>query len=78
MPFKALGLHPPLVQAIREMRYTEPTPIQAEAIPAILAGRDVIGTAQTGTRVFEVTGETANRAGHCGHPARDSEVVELG
>jgi ATP-dependent RNA helicase RhlE len=49
MPFKALGLHPPLVRAVREMHYTEPTPIQAQAIPAILAGRDVIGTAQTGT-----------------------------
>jgi ATP-dependent RNA helicase RhlE len=49
MPFKALGLHPSLVQATREMRYTEPTPIQAEAIPIILAGRDLIATAQTGT-----------------------------
>src|SRR5438552_1105561 len=49
MPFKALGLHPALVRAIREMRYAEPTPIQAEAIPVILAGRDLIATAQTGT-----------------------------
>ena len=49
MPFKALGLHPSLVQATREMRYVEPTPIQADAIPAILAGRDLIATAQTGT-----------------------------
>ncbi len=49
MPFKALGLHPHLVQAVREMRYAEPTPIQAEAIPAILAGRDLLATAQTGT-----------------------------
>jgi ATP-dependent RNA helicase RhlE len=49
MPFKSLGLDPKLVQAIREMRYTEPTPIQAQAIPPILAGRDLIGTAQTGT-----------------------------
>ncbi len=49
MPFKILGLHPLLVQACREMRYTEPTPVQAEAIPAILAGRDLIATAQTGT-----------------------------
>src|SRR5438132_2963075 len=49
MPFKALGLHPQLVQAIHDMRYREPTPIQAEAIPVILAGRDVIATAQTGT-----------------------------
>jgi ATP-dependent RNA helicase RhlE len=49
MPFKSLGLDPVLVQAIREMRYTEPTPIQAEAIPVVLAGRDLIATAQTGT-----------------------------
>ena len=49
MPFKALGLHPSLVQATREMRYLEPTPIQAQAIPAALAGRDLIATAQTGT-----------------------------
>jgi ATP-dependent RNA helicase RhlE len=49
MPFKGLGLHPLLVQATRELRYVEPTPIQAEAIPAILAGRDLIATAQTGT-----------------------------
>lgn len=49
MPFKALGLHPSLVQATRDLRYVEPTPIQAEAIPAILAGRDVLATAQTGT-----------------------------
>ncbi len=49
MPFKSLGLHPVLVQATREMRYTEPTPVQAEAIPAVLAGRDLIATAQTGT-----------------------------
>src|SRR5712691_3251827 len=49
MPFKALGLHHALVQATNEMRYKEPTPIQAEAIPAILAGRDLIATAQTGT-----------------------------
>src|SRR5437588_12690759 len=49
MPFKALGLDPHLVQATREMRYTEPTPIQAQAIPVILSGRDLIATAQTGT-----------------------------
>jgi len=49
MPFRALGLHPALVQATREMRYSEPTPVQARAIPAVLAGRDLIATAQTGT-----------------------------
>src|ERR1700736_2954179 len=49
MPFKSLGLNPLLVQAVREMRYVEPTPVQAEAIPAVLEGRDLIATAQTGT-----------------------------
>lgn len=49
MPFNNLGLHASLVQAVRDMRYAEPTPVQAEAIPAVLAGRDLIATAQTGT-----------------------------
>src|SRR5947199_633108 len=49
MPFKALGLQPPLVQAARDLRYVEPTPVQAAAIPAVLAGRDLIAAAQTGT-----------------------------
>jgi ATP-dependent RNA helicase RhlE len=49
MPFKALGLHAHLVRATREMEYTEPTPVQAGAIPAVLEGRDLIATAQTGT-----------------------------
>jgi hypothetical protein len=42
MPFQKLGLHPHLIAATRRMLYTEPTPIQADAIPAIVAGRDVI------------------------------------
>jgi ATP-dependent RNA helicase RhlE len=49
VPFTALGLHPNLVRATRDMKYAEPTPVQAEAIPAVLAGRDLIATAQTGT-----------------------------
>jgi ATP-dependent RNA helicase RhlE len=49
MPFKALGLHPSILQAIRETGYTEPTPIQAAAIPEIIQGKDLIGIAQTGT-----------------------------
>lgn len=49
MPFKSLGLHPLLVRALREIHYSEPTPIQAQAIPAVLTGRDLIATAQTGT-----------------------------
>ena len=42
-------LIPPLAEAVRDMGYTRPTPIQAEAIPVILAGRDLIGCASTGT-----------------------------
>jgi ATP-dependent RNA helicase RhlE len=49
MPFQALGLDPHILKAIQEAGYTEPTPIQAAAIPAIIAGGDLIGIAQTGT-----------------------------
>ncbi len=49
MSFKALGLAPELLRAIEEEGYTEPTPIQQEAIPVGLEGRDVVGCAQTGT-----------------------------
>jgi ATP-dependent RNA helicase RhlE len=49
MPFRALGLGDRIYQAIHEAGYTEPTPIQAAAIPEILAGHDLIGIAQTGT-----------------------------
>jgi ATP-dependent RNA helicase RhlE len=49
MPFASLGLRQELASAVLEAGYTQPTPIQSQAIPAILAGRDVIGVAQTGT-----------------------------
>ena len=49
MPFRSLGLDDRIFKAIQAAGYTEPTPIQAAAIPAVLAGRDVIGIAQTGT-----------------------------
>jgi ATP-dependent RNA helicase RhlE len=49
MPFKALGLDANILKAIQEAGYTEPTPIQAAAIPIVIAGGDVIGIAQTGT-----------------------------
>src|SRR5216117_4070445 len=47
--FDQLGLDPVLVRAVYGLGYEAPTPIQKEAIPPILAGRDVIGTAQTGS-----------------------------
>ena len=49
MSFQALGLDAKILQAISEAGYTEPTPIQASAIPPIIAGSDLIGIAQTGT-----------------------------
>ncbi|MBM3340984.1 MAG: DEAD/DEAH box helicase [Betaproteobacteria bacterium] len=49
MSFAQLNLLPELQRAVAEQGYTEPTPIQAQAIPAVLAGRDLMGCAQTGT-----------------------------
>ncbi len=49
MPFRSLGLDDRILKAIQEAGYTEPTPIQSAAIPAVLDGHDVIGIAQTGT-----------------------------
>ena len=49
MPFAKLGLSSPIVQAITELGYKSPTPIQNKAIPLILSGKDLIATAQTGT-----------------------------
>ncbi len=47
--FTELGLAAPLLKALDEESYTTPTPIQAKAIPGVLAGRDLLGIAQTGT-----------------------------
>jgi ATP-dependent RNA helicase RhlE len=49
MPFTALKLHPDLLTGIRELGFTRPTPIQADAIPPALAGRDVLACAMTGS-----------------------------
>lgn len=49
MPFTALGLISPLAQAAAGRGYAVPTPVQREAIPAVLAGRDVLASAQTGS-----------------------------
>jgi ATP-dependent RNA helicase RhlE len=49
MSFRALGLDAQIFKAIQDAGYTEPTPIQAAAIPLVLEGHDVIGIAQTGT-----------------------------
>ena len=49
MTFDTLGLRPALLRAIHELGFTEPTPVQAQAIPPALAGRDVLASAETGS-----------------------------
>jgi ATP-dependent RNA helicase RhlE len=77
MPFKTFGLSDPLVQGILAAGYTAPTEVQSQVIPAAIAGRDIIGCAQTGT------GKTAafvlpilNRLSH-EHPPKKRSVRSL-
>ncbi len=49
MQFDQLNLIEPILQALKEEGYTTPTPIQAQAIPIVLSGTDLLGCAQTGT-----------------------------
>jgi ATP-dependent RNA helicase RhlE len=49
MGFSKFGLSQPMIEGVKAMGYTEPTPIQLRAIPLVMEGRDVIGSAQTGT-----------------------------
>ena len=49
MRFEELNLAPQILEALKACGYDEPTPIQAQTIPAVLAGSDLIGSAQTGT-----------------------------
>jgi ATP-dependent RNA helicase RhlE len=71
MSFEQLGLSQPILRAVVSEGYTSPTPIQLQAIPHVLAGRDLLGCAQTGT------GKTAafalpilHRLTHTGNPPR--------
>ncbi|HOE42500.1 MAG TPA: DEAD/DEAH box helicase, partial [Rhodoferax sp.] len=49
MKFEELNLAPAIIKAVLEQGYETPTPIQAQAIPLVLAGQDLLGGAQTGT-----------------------------
>src|SRR5579864_451729 len=49
MPFRALGIIEPILRALHEEGYRTPTPIQEQAIPIVLQGKDLLGVAQTGT-----------------------------
>ncbi|MCA1653374.1 MAG: DEAD/DEAH box helicase [Sphingomicrobium sp.] len=70
MPFADLGLSDPLLRAVADSGYDEPTPIQTGTIPAVLMGKDIIGIAQTGTGktaafvlpMIDILGEGRSRA----------------
>ena len=49
MPFRQFGLSPEILRAVQSMNYTIPTPVQEMAIPHVLEGKDLLGSAQTGT-----------------------------
>ena len=49
MPFSSLKLHPSLLAGIKDLGFTRPTPIQADAIPRAMTGRDVLACAMTGS-----------------------------
>ena len=49
MTFLDFGLSPELLRAVADRKYTAPTPVQEKAIPHVMAGRDLLGCAQTGT-----------------------------
>jgi ATP-dependent RNA helicase RhlE len=75
MPFSKLGLSSAMLEGVKAMGYLEPTPIQLRAIPLVLSGQDVIGSAQTGT------GKTAAFAlpilSHLGHHQPQPRVLVL-
>jgi ATP-dependent RNA helicase RhlE len=76
-PFLALGLGRPIVQAVLEKGYSTPSPIQAQCIPAVLEGRDVMAAAQTGTgKTAGFTLPMLERLRHGPH-ARDNVVRAL-
>jgi ATP-dependent RNA helicase RhlE len=71
-PFAALGLSLPLLRAVSDERYTDPTPIQVAVVQHVLQGRDVLACAQTGTGktaafVLPILQRLANEGANCGH-----------
>ncbi len=82
MPFSRLGLAPEVLRGVRAAGYTDPTPIQAQAIPTILAGHDFIGCAQTGTGktaafVLPILTQLRARPGEAPRRAGETEGVRV-
>ena len=76
MSLETLGLSAELLLAVREQGYTEPTPIQAKAIPIVLAGEDVMAAAQTGTgKTAAFTLPLLHRLSQNAEPARNGRPV---
>jgi len=81
--FAGLGLRPELLRAVRAQGYTEPTPVQTEAIPLVLAGKDLVGAAQTGTGktaafalpILQQLLESGNASGYSGRQPVRALVV---
>src|SRR5438309_2232012 len=75
MQFDDLKLIEPLLRAVRAEGYSTPTPIQEQAIPQVLEGRDVLGCAQTGTGktaafALPILHQLSNSPRHAGGPQR--------
>ncbi len=78
MTFEALGVAEPILRALQAENYTHPTPIQLRAIPALLAGRDLLGIAQTGTGKTAAFGLPLLQKLSIGHvPPRPREAKAL-
>jgi ATP-dependent RNA helicase RhlE len=76
--FAGLGIAEPILRALAQENYTTPTPIQARAIPALLAGRDLLGIAQTGTGKTAAFGLPLLQRLSVGHvPPRPKEAKAL-
>jgi len=76
MPFISLGLRPELVRAVSDKGYHPPPPIQAQAIPLILEGRDLMGSAQTGTgKTAGFTLPILQRLDQSGRQGKDRRAV---
>jgi len=76
MSFESLGLRTELLRAVSEKGYSHPTPIQCQAIPPILEGRDIMGGAQTGTgKTAGFTLPLLQRLMAFGKPEKDCRAI---